>query len=385
MSEGRQTGDFRRCTVMYLQMNRILILCALLVAQACPGEVAAEDKPLAVGFSSILSGPWAAWGSSLHNGFFLAKEQSLTALSIDFQDDRGDPKTTLNNVQKFVAEGVRVVVIGPMESLEAGAPIAARKDIPVFALGNITEDILIRHPNIIALNAYADADPRFIAVYLQSLGRIRTLAIVNGTNSVGEVMGARMMAEAKKRGLKVVGQFSLAVDSSDYRPVIAKLSHLRPDALFVHQGEQGLLTFLRQSRQGGFYGEIYTIFTIENDETTKNMGPYLEGIKYTFPAGPDNAAPDTVKFLLDYESRYHASAGGNAAIGFDALRIIETSLRACPSASLDCLMSYFKETPNFTGVAGTLTIDHNRGPIRPLGLKEIRNGKFVWVTKKIEL
>lgn len=373
--------------------SRILILGWFLLATCQSLAMADQSSPgdptrfahISLGFSSILSGPWAAWGVGVHNGFFLAKEQFGEPLRVDFQDDRGEPKQTLSNVQKFVAERSQVIVIGPMEGLEAAAPIAARKGLPVFALGSITEEILARHPNLIALNAYADADPRYLAAYLQSATTVRTLAILTGTNNVGETMGARMALEAKRRGIEVVRQVSMAVDSSDYRTVVSKLASARPDALFVHQGEQSLLTFIRQAREGGFKGDIYTIFTLETDETRKAMGPHLEGVRYTFPLGTDSGDPKTQKFIKDYQLRYGEIPGGNAAIGFDAFHIIVRSLRSCSSAELECLLAHFREMPDYHGVAGMLTIDSKRGPVRPFGLKEIRNGEFVWLAKDIPL
>ena len=362
------------------------VFALVLAFQISPLASRADAPQVRVGFSGIASGPWAAWGENLNNGFFLAHAQSRTPCTVDFQDDQSDPRKTLTNVQKFLADKAQLLIITPMESLHAVMPLAARHNVPVFALGSISEEILDRYPHIVAaLDTYADADPRFIAAYMGSAGTIKTVAIVNGTNSVGEAMGARMKIEAQRRGIAVTRQFSVPLDTAEYHSIIALLQRDNPNALFVHQGEQNLLTFVRQARQGGFTGQIYTISAIENDETRKAMGAYLEGVRYVFPPASTDETPQAVAFRKSYQSRYGAMPAVNAAIGFDAFRIIERALAACPSAALPCLSSFFRSKPTFEGAAGTLTIDEHRGPLRPLGLQEIRDGKFVWVTKKIAL
>jgi len=60
-------------------------------------------------------------------------------------------------------------------------------------------------------------------------------------------------------------------------------------------------------------------------------------------------------------------------------------LTACPDAAMSCIIDHFRRNPSSSGAAGQVTIDSNRGPRRPLGIKEIRNGKFEWVRRKVEL
>ncbi len=365
-------------------MLRRTLLAPLLIFVTVFAHGEQPSSPPHIGISSILTGPWASWGTSVKDGFLLAAEHSGLPFKIEFQDDQADSKQVLSNVQKFLMERKDLIVIGPMEGIDAAAPIVAKHGLPVIALGEITDDILRRQPNVIALNTYADADPRYTAAFLAKVG-MKRLAIVNGSNNVGEAMGARMETEAKLRSITVVSHDAVQIDTADFRTLAAKIRKSAPDAVFIHQGDHGLLNFVRQLRLGGYKGEILTIFTFESDETRKAYGTYLNGVKYTFPLGADPTDANWRSFSDAFEKRYGYLANANAAMAYDSFRILEQALVACPDAKLDCFTEHFKKHSDYSGAAGSLRINENRGPQRPMGIKEIRDGKFEWVLRDIVL
>lgn len=348
----------------------------------------AESSPesIRVGFTSVLTGPWAIWGTNGRDGVALAAQSTSNRFDIEFQDDRCDPKEALSNTRKFLSHNPpEILIVGCMENLEAIAPVARLHDLPVFALGNITDDILNRYDNVFALNAYADLDARFIAPYLEKLDSVHSIAIVHGTNNVGEKMGRTVEDEVVKRKLKVSIKIATPVETTDFRTVAARIVHSKPDVVWVHQSEATLLTFIRQLRESGYKGEIVTIFTLESDATKKAAPAFLEGVKYTFPTeGTDNSLK-TQEFKINFKTKFGYEANANASIAFDALHVIDRAVTQCQRLGLECYRKFFGANRQFDGVAGRLTVTENRGALRPYGVKEFRGGNFIWVERNVGL
>ena len=372
-------------------MNRhltvALILMVGLITYPVPELALGENssKPITIGFTTVLSGPWAAWGTSGLNGVLLASEINRNKYSINYQDDRCEPKVALSNVRKFILDSPELIIAGGMEVLEAIAPVAKKESLPIFSLGSITENILKKHNNIIALNAFADLDARYLAPYLASLNTIKSISLVHGTNQVGEAMADQLVVELTKRKIKILSKEAVPVETLDFKDIVTKIVHQNPDSVWVHQSENTLLTFIRQLKQLGYKGEIYTIFTFECDSTKTMAGNFLEDVKYTFPLGQNIANQIKVNFETSYREKHGSMPDENAAIGYDAFFIIDKAISACREKGLECYQNYFSKGLTFNGASGKLHITKTRGAMRPYGIKRYHSGEFEWVEREINI
>ena len=360
----------------------ILFITVFSILWSTTSSAETQNK-IPIGLSTVLSGPWSSYGTSLKNGVNLAQEQVKNSFEIDIQDDRCESKTALSNAQKFLQAGTKIIMLGCMETLEAVAPVAARKDALVVSLGFISDDILALHNNIIGLSTFADAETRSLGPYIHSLKTIDSVVVINGTNNVGEALGSRLVSDLKKLGIKVKLHLSIPVETTDFRSLIAKALKESPSAIYVHQSEATLLSFVRQVREAGYKGRLFTSF-IENDSTKRAMGDYLEGIEYSYPLSSARKNLKWEEFNVAYTNKFAESPNPYAGIAYDAAVLIDSAVSRCGSVKKDCVLKFFTDL-KYDGVAGHLEMTKLRGALRPMGIKRIEEKQFVWVVKDNKL
>lgn len=361
------------------------LACLALLRVLClaPAESAAQADPIKLGFSNVLTGIWASWGNELRQGVGLAAKNLGAKFDIDYQDDHADAAACLTNVQRFLNSGIRLILIAAVENVEAVAPAAQKRGAIVFCLGGVFDAIRKAYPNVISVNNDPDAEALFLAPYLAARGDVKTAVVIHGSNNYGEVLGATVARQLAEHGIKILGQESVPIDSTDFRAFLPRLLKGKPDIVFAHQSENTLLVLIRQLREAGHRGEIYTNLAIESDATRRSMASYLEGVHYTYPVVPAEQEPVRREFVERFRAAYHQEPGQVSATGYDALNLINQAVGQCGASDTACLSRYFLTPRDYSGAAGKMTLTPT-SVVRPFGIKEIRNGDFVWVTKDVK-
>ncbi len=370
--------------------NRTLAyIFALLLSITISTSLCAEQRPpqdVDVGLTIVLSGPWASWGESIKNGLLYASHHTHNHFNLNIQDDVCNPVQALTNAQHFLEnDKLKIVVAGCVEVLEAIAPPIAKKQGIIFALGGMDKAILSRNSNITSFHSLTEAEARYMAPYIASLGNIRSLAILNGVNTFGQALGAAMKELIERKGIAVVAHEEVSVDNTDFKATIVRLIKNKPDAIYVHQGESSEAAFLQQLRAMGYQGQVFSIYTTETEVVRKNAGLALEGVKYTYPSEELDNSPAAQTFRSGFEKEFGAPPNSNASMAYDALMVLDRAVSKCGSAATDCITQELRSLGTYKGMAGEVVIAKDGSAMRPHGLKEFKDGKFQWLIPKLPL
>lgn len=371
-------------------MKRVLpILLILLVCLYCgaPTVAIAEDKvEVKAGVSLVFTGAWAAWGESIRNGLMLGVTDAHNKFILDAQDDQCQPSQAVTNTNKFLSiDNNDLIFMGCMENLEAVAPLVRAKKKLLFALGGISDEILNRYGNIVSLNSYADGDARYVGPYIAQQPHIKKVAILVSTTTFGDALGAKLSEILKSKGLTVTALESTAVDTQDYRSLISRLQAGQPDAIFFHQGEESAVSLVKQIRQLGFKGDIFTSFTFENDAVRKSGGSFLDGVKYVYPINASTDSTELETFEKRFQEKFGTSPNANALMAYDGIILVDRAVTKCGVKNSECVKDFFATMGDSRGLAGDVHFEKNGGALRPYGLKQYKDGKFEWVEKHISL
>jgi branched-chain amino acid transport system substrate-binding protein len=69
-----------------------------------------------------------------------------------------------------------------------------------------------------------------------------------------------------------------------------------------------------------------------------------------------------------------------AALGYDSARVAIDAMKRATDSSGPALRDAIAKTKDFPGVAGTITLDENRNPVKSAVVLQVKDGKTVYVT-----
>lgn len=349
---------------------------ALLIAALTLGGAASAQ--LKVGFMATLSGPAAALGQDMYDGFMLGLEHSGgkfggVEVEVIREDDQLKPDLAVQTVNRFIERDQVDVVAGVTFSnvmmaiakpladsntifmgTNAGpAPLAGERCAPNFFFVSYQNDQQAE-----GVGKYA-TDKGFKSVYLMAPN------YQAGKDAVGGF----------KRYYKgdVAGEVYTRVNQPDYSAEIAQLQAANPDAVYVfYPGGMGI-NFIKQFRQAGLLGKIPLLSVSSFDGST------LPALKETalgaisgsfWGADFDNAVNQ--KFVTAFEAKYGRIPSQYAAQSYDGAMLLDSAIKKIGGQYKDknALMAALRAA-EFDSVRGDFKFNKNGFPIHNMYVFEV--------------
>ena len=108
-------------------------------------------------------------------------------------------------------------------------------------------------------------------------------------------------------------------------------------------------------------------------------GTAVEGSYVSNHYSADDPTPRVQDFIKQYKAKFGAVPDSLAAMGYDAARVVVAALKRGGTDG-PSLRDAIAHTKDFPGVAGTITLDENRNPVKPAVVLKVEGGKFKYVT-----
>jgi branched-chain amino acid transport system substrate-binding protein len=232
----------------------------------------AADKSVTIGIDLSLTGADAETAVRIRDGFMLAIDEANEKggpagyhLNVLLLDDgtatagQYDPAQGATNVRKMVADPSVVAALGPMSSTPGKAMS------PIFSQGNLaTITPTSTNPDI--------TDPKFAtlyrpagkAVYFRTVTtdafqgpnmanyfadklKVKSVYGLDDSGAYGIGISSAFEAQAKKRGIQVLGHDRLDPKAADYTPALTKIKALGPQAIYYGGDAQAGVKLAKQS------------------------------------------------------------------------------------------------------------------------------------------
>ncbi|HSP16673.1 MAG TPA: ABC transporter substrate-binding protein [Thermoanaerobaculia bacterium] len=308
-------------------MRRWVVVLAV-VALFLPSFADAATK-VKIGFVNSMTGAEAPIGENLTNGVALALDD-LKKEGIEVQlrkeDDGGKPESSMSAFEKLAMREKVAGVVGPYSS-KCGAALAKLAEryrtpliIPVASKDDITRQNL---KWTFRLSATTNDYATILLDMATTLGRPKTIAIINENTDFG-TSGAKSARDyAAKKRITVVAEESYAPGSPDYRSTLAGIKAKNPDLVFMVSYVADAILLMRQSREIGltpqaFLGAGAGFATVQFAKEKDISNYVLSSTQWT----PDVNWPGSKEFNERYKARFGKEPTYHATTAYQSMIIM---------------------------------------------------------------
>jgi branched-chain amino acid transport system substrate-binding protein len=352
-----------------------LVVAPLAIALAACGR---ETRPVTLG----AAGPWnSAYGALARRGIDLAVDEINASggihgrpLRVLARDDQGTGSKAVEVAQEFVANPD---VLGVVGHLSSSAMLAAARvydtqlaAVPTSATSPDLTGISRWVFRVIPSDSVTGID---LAHFAARLGRHRA-AILYENDSYG-----RGLAEAFEKSFDgtIVSVAPIDPLATTYEPYIAYFRLTSPDLVFVAGTDASGISVLREARREKLRadflgGDGWTGVAVDTSDA--------EGVYVATPFTETDTRPEVQRFVALYRARYGATPPPDAALAYDATRLLATAI-AQGGASRRGVQRYLASLDAqhpYVGVVGPVYFASTGDPIgKSLTITRVHRGALV--------
>jgi branched-chain amino acid transport system substrate-binding protein len=362
-----------------------------------------SGSTLKIGAALSLTGSLAKEGRLTKQGYDLCastinKKGGIKAgdkklkLAISYQDDKSEPDTAAQLVDKFNDQGLKLV-LGPYgsPSTEAAAAVVERNGQVMVDSSGADNTIFSKgYKNIFAVLSPAT---KYVSTIIDAIAananpKPKTVAFLSADDGFSQTAAKAGEAQARKLGMQVVASESFPEGSTDVSSALTKVKSKNPDLIVgsVHV-EEGI-AIVKQSRELGVqpdgFGETVAPPTPDFRDALGNAADGVVGSTQWTPRakGSDRWFGSAQDYAKAYEQRFGQPAeyhSAEAAAACEALAMgVEKAGSTDPAKVRDALATL--DTQSFFG---PIKFDSTgKNVTKPMGAIQIQNGKVVTVHPK---
>ncbi|MHC2577020.1 branched-chain amino acid transport system substrate-binding protein [Bradyrhizobium diazoefficiens] len=367
-----------------MKTQTTLAAAALLLGTAMSPALAQEKIKL--GVIVTLSGPAAALGQQVRDGFALAVKDLGSKMGgrdveVVVVDDELKPDAAVTKVKGLLERDKVDFVVGPIFSNILQAIHRPVTESKVFLIS----------PNAgPSTFAGKDCSPFFYVTSYQNdqvheiLGKVAQdrgykrmyLMVPNYQAGKDSVAGFKLDYKGE-----IVEESYMPLNTLDFQPELSKISSQKPDALFTFMPGGLGVNLVKQYRQAGLADSIPVLSAFTVDESTL---PAQQDAAVGMFGGanwaPNLDNPQNKKFVAAYEAAYNGVPGTYAFQAYDAAMLIDSAIKGAKGdlSNKDAVAAALKKA-DFTSLRGAFKFNTNGYPIQDFYLTKVAkrpDGKF---------
>ena len=373
-----------------MPLRRTLFLrlsaAALTLSLAFPADAA--DKTVTIGMSLSLTGADAQSAQKVKEGAQMAIEEANAQggvagykINVVVLDDgtatagQYDPAQAATNARKMVADATIVAAIGPQMS-GAGKAMS-----PILSQGNLaTVSPMSTNPDISDPKFAGQYRPKGKAIYFRTVTtdayqgpnmanfyadtlKVKSLYVLDDSGAFGVGIGNSFEAQAKKRGIKLLGRDQLNPKETDYATILTKIKSLNADALYYGGVAQAGVKLAKQAHdivpkmiKGGGDGLVSADFL-------KGAGfPAAEGWYVTIAAPHMLEDPQVKEWIERFRKKYGSAPEDYSITSYDAALVIVDAIKRVAASGKEVNRDTVRDaiqTTKLKTLQGEVSFDEN--------------------------
>jgi len=367
-------------------MRQRIGLAALAVLFGVTADAAVAQEKLKLGVIVTLSGPAAALGQQVRDGFALAvKDLGGKMAGRDVEvvvvDDELKPDAAVTKVKGLLERDKVDFVVGPIFSNILQAIHKPVTDSKTFLIS----------PNA-GPSSFAgkNCSPFFYVTSYQNdqvheiLGKVaqdrgyKRVYILEPNYQAGKDSAAGFKLDYKG---EVVEESYVPLGTLDFQVELSKIASLKPDAIFTFMPGGMGVGLVKQYKQAGLADQIPVLSAFTVDESTL---PAQQDAAVGMFGGanwaPNLDNPQNRKFVAGYEAAYNSVPGTYAFQAYDAALLIDSAVKAVKGdlSNKEAVAAALKKA-DFTSLRGAFKFNTNGYPIQDFYLTKVAkrpDGKF---------
>jgi branched-chain amino acid transport system substrate-binding protein len=335
---------------------------------------------LTIGAILPLTGPGAVTGESMKNGIDFAVEDINNAggikgkkLVIDYQDGKGDPKTSVLAAQNLTAKGYSFALTTYSSATLAILPVAERGKMTLVNGGAQSDELAGASPYLFNTIPLLSHEVDVLAKYAARDGGMKTAFIIHNDEDSGKAGLDRFTEQFEKNGGKIVGNASHKVGETNFRSIILKAKNSKADAIYIASYDQDAKIIIDQIRELGLKQQILVTSWVIFEELLKSQNG--QGIIYS------QLALNPKKEWMDrFGKKYNTKLAQLFNVTYyDSVMVFKRAYEYAVDKGYgkdgDALRKAIAEIKKFDSVSGSIEFREDGTSVRPVNIAIIKDQK----------
>jgi branched-chain amino acid transport system substrate-binding protein len=217
------------------------------------------------------------------------------------------------------------------------------------------------------------------AFIVDKLGKKRVGLLFATDDLYSSGLAEQMRQELKKHGGEIVAEKGFLKKETNFTTYLNELRDAKPDIIYAPIFYNQMSLIARQGKALGLKGEMFAGGDgWDGPELLSDAGDELEGAYFTNFYAPDVPWASAKEFRVNYTARFHRDPSSNAAMGYDAAKLLADAIGRSKDGSPDAIRQAIQDTKEFQGATGAITIDAERNADKPVIVVQIKGKKFTY-------
>lgn len=367
----------------------VVSIAAGLLLSGC-GDSGGGESEIKIGEFASLTGREATFGTSSHEGTFMAIEEinaaggvlgkKLKLLTEDNQSKAGDSATVVN---KLISRDGVVAMLGEVassRSLEA-APICQANKIPMISPSSTNPKVTETGDYIFRVCFIDPFQGTVMANFATKTLKAKRVAVFTDVKSDYSKGLAKFFKERfLANGGEIVAELDYNGGDKDFKGQLTAIKAANPDGVFVpgYYTECALISI--QAKQLGLTVPLFGGDGWESEKLFEIGGDSVVGNYLSTHYSPEVGSELSKKFVENYKKRWNGKTpDALAACGYDSALVLADAIKRAGSTDGQKVRDAIAATRNFPAVTGTITINEKRDATKSAVILKIAKGKYEYL------
>lgn len=359
-----------------------MLLAAAALAAAFAVPAAAQN--IRIGFHAPLTGFAASDGKTALQGAELAVEQINAAggvngrkLELVVQDDQAKPDQALPLANKYIGEGLKVVISGSYSGpTRAAAGVFQNARIPYISAYAIHPDITRAGNFVFRTSFMGEVQGRAAVKLIGDNLKKRKVTLLTLNNDFGQALSAGFKEAAGRFGVQVASEYTYAMGDRQFGSIVASVKKDDPEVLYISGYFFNGGPLVAQLRAGGVTALIVGTEGFDTHNFISIAKDAAEGVIITTSLDRDTKLPEMRQFIDDYEKRFNVGAEMVAASTHTAVNVVAAAMRKVGADDPVKLREAIAATKDLSVATGRITFNALGEVYKAAQIQIIRGGKF---------
>jgi branched-chain amino acid transport system substrate-binding protein len=370
-------------------MKQALKLAGLVALFGLAVVPALAQEKIKIGIIVTTSGPAAALGQQVRDGFALAiKDLGGKMAGRDIEvinvDDELKPDGAVTKVRGLLERDKVDFVVGPIFSniLQAiHRPVTENKTFLISPnAGPSSYAGKECNPFFYVTSYQNDQVHEILGKVAQDRGYKRVYLLVpNYQAGRDSVAGFKLDYKGE-----IVDESYTPLNTLDFQPELTKIASLKPDALFTFMPGGMGVNLVKQYKQAGATVPVLSAFTVD-ESTLPAQQDAAVGMFGGANWAPNLDNPQNKKFVAAYEAAYKSVPGTYAMQAYDAALLIDSAVKAVSGdlSKKEAIAAALKKA-DFVSLRGSFKFNTNGYPIQDFYVvKAVKRADGKYVTETV--
>jgi branched-chain amino acid transport system substrate-binding protein len=345
----------------------------------------AQAAGVKIGLVAVLTGPQAALGTQLRDGFLQGLKHTEGRLGglpaeVVVIDDELRPEVAVTKVRSALERDRVDLVVGVVFSNILQAIIRPVTEANTFLISTNAGPSTFAgrgcNPFFFTTSYNNDQVHSVMGQAATEAGHRRVFVMTpNYQAGRDAVAGFRSRFKGE-----VVDEIYVPLNHLDFSAELARIAAAKPDALFTFMPGGLGVNLVRQYRQAGLANiPFLSTFTVD-EATLPAQGEAALGFYSAAPWAPNMDTPENLRFVRDFEAAYGYVPGSYAAQSYDAAMLLDSAIRKVEGrlSDKDALRQAIRAA-EFRSVRGGFKFGANHYPVQDFWLCRVArrpDGRF---------